>query len=167
MVLGLLTSLCLAYVYAVGNIALVVGLTPKDIALHYYGDQKSETKPQVAAGEQEFNLDDVQTPKEIHLAPSFKSLVQEGHFHLFGMTTFFFILTFLALFTNLEDKAKILLVGTPFLAVILDNLSFMATRFLGPHFAYFTAISGALVGGCFTALIVVIGFEVTKKKEAS
>jgi hypothetical protein len=161
-----LLSLGLAYVYALANIALVVGLTPKDIAVHYYGAESVVQSVQAVA-EESLDLDAVETEKKIELGPrpSFKNLVQEGHFHLFGMTTFFFLLTFLGLFTGLTEKMKMLLVGVPFVAIVLDNVSFMATRFIGPKLAYLTAVSGAIMGITFTTLWVVIALELTKKRE--
>lgn len=170
LVAGFLFSLGLAYLYALGNIAMVIGWTPRDIAIHYYGaDQvvKSEAaaKP---AGEEEFSLDqtEVKPVKTLGPRPSFKNLVQEGHFHLFGMTSFFFCLTILGLFTGINEKLKAVLVGVPYLAIVFDNISFMATRFAGPSFAYLTAISGAFMGLSFTALWVAVALEIIKEPEA-
>ncbi len=162
--LGFVCALGLAYVYALGNIALVIGLSPRDIAIHYYGKAVAEARQTVAAsGETELNLDDDSAApaaeEPSHPAPSFKNLVAEGHFHLFGMTSFFFGLTFLGLFTALPGKAKTFALGMPYLFVILDNLSFMATRFIGPKLAYMTAVSGGLMALSFTVLWVAIVYE--------
>jgi hypothetical protein len=166
MIVGFLLSLSLAYVYALGNIALVIGWSPKDIAVHYYGaDEPVSAEKSAASGEQSLSLDNLETKKELGPRPSFKNLVQEGHFHLFGMTSFFFGLTFLGLFTNLREGLKATLVGTPYFAIIFDNLSFMATRFMGPKFAYLTAISGGFMAICFTSLWIAIGLEILKKPE--
>lgn len=168
LILGFLLSLGLAYVYALCNIALVIGWKPQDIAIHYYGaDEVIKTESQAgSAGEETLNLDDLDAPtkKELGPRPSFKNLVQEGHFHLFGMTSFFFGLTVLGLFTGLPEKWKMILVGVPYLAIVFDNLSFMATRFLGPAFAYLTAVSGGFMGISFTALWLAVGYEVTRKR---
>jgi hypothetical protein len=165
---GFICALGMAYVYALGNIALVIGLNPRDIAIHYYGqaserahkDAGSVTAP---AGEQKFSLGDALESKAAappaSPPPSFKNLVAEGHFHLFGMTTFFFGLTLLGLLTAIPGNWKTLAVGTPYFFVILDNLSFMATRFLGPKFAWFTAASGGLMAVSFTILWVAIAYE--------
>jgi hypothetical protein len=166
LVAGFLMALGAAYIYALGNIALVVGLTPKDIAVHYYGAEHKIKVESVQSGEQSLNLDDAAEAKpNLAARPSFKNLVQEGHFHLFGMTSFFFCLTLLGLFTGVKDNLKAVLVGLPYLAIIFDNLSFMATRFLGPSFAYLTAISGMFIGICFTALWIVVGLEILRKPE--
>jgi hypothetical protein len=166
MVGAFLLSLGLAYVYAIANIILVVGLTPKDIAVHYYGADKVIQEVQ-SSSEESLDLDNLEEQKkqEVGPRPSFKNLVQEGHFHLFGMTTFFFLLTFLGLFTDLAEKTKMFLVGVPFVAIVLDNVSFMATRFIGPKLAYLTAVSGGIMGITFTALWVVVALELIKKKE--
>ncbi|MEZ4871805.1 MAG: hypothetical protein R2827_06065 [Bdellovibrionales bacterium] len=156
--IGYLLSLSLAYAYALLNIALVVGLTPKDIMVHYYGsDQKIEVTT-APSGEESFSFDELEdeTKQKIIVQPSLKSLVAEGHFHLFGMTSFFFGLCLLALFTSVNEKLKCWMVGLPFFAVVVDNLSFLATRFLGPKFAYLTASAGALMFASFSILWIVI-----------
>ena len=169
MVAGFLLSLSLAYLYALGNIALVIGLTPKDIAVHYYGaDQKVLEEKSTPGEEESLDLDaaDLEQGTEMGPRPSFKNLVQEGHFHLFGMTSFFFGLTLLGLFTGIQDKYKVVLVGVPYLTIVFDNLSFMATRFLGPGFSYLTALAGGFMAISFTALWLCIGLEILKKPEA-
>jgi len=170
MVGGFLLSLSLAYIYALANIAIVIGWTPRDVAIHYYGaDEVIRTESsEKSAGEKEFSLDEVsesKTATDMGARPSFKNLVQEGHFHLFGMTSFFFALSLLGLFTGIPEKFKAFLVGIPYITIVLDNLSFMATRFWGPHFAYLTAIAGGLMGLSFATLWVVVGIEIFKKPE--
>lgn len=167
MIIGFLLSLGLAYLYAVVNIGLVVGLTPKDIAVHYYGAETVIQETVAPTGEEVFDLDSLDVKPQVTMGPrpSFKNLVQEGHFHLFGMTTFFFLLTFLGLFTGVKDSFKVYLMGVPFVAVVLDNISFMATRFVGPKLSYLTALSGAVMGITFSILWVVVLLEVFKKRE--
>lgn len=173
MVTGYLLAVGCGYIYAMGNVALVVGMTHDDIARHYYGNEATQAKlradaqgPSVAAGEsQEEELDlDLEgddsadtaaaTEEEILPVPSFKSLVGEGHFHIFGMTSFFFGLALIALFLQVEDWRKGILAITPFFAVIFDNVSMLATRFLGPSWAFLTMISGALMALCFLGIFV-------------
>ena len=169
---GFLFAISLAYLYAIGNIVMVVGWTPRAIAVHYYGaeevlqSEKNTISPQ--RGEQGLDLDAMAAApveKAIGPRPSFKNLVQEGHFHLFGMTSFFFALTVLALFTDISERKKAFLVGAPYVAIVFDNLSFMATRFLGPQFAYLTAMSGALMGISFVSLWLLVVIEIFKKPE--
>jgi hypothetical protein len=168
MVAGYLLCLGLAYVYALGNIALVVGLSPRDIAIHYYGSDVVMQAETPQAAEEAFDLEamsDEPPAQKVVIRPSFKNLVQEGHFHLFGMTSFFFGLTLLALFTGMREPMKSIFVGLPYVSIAMDNLSFMATRFGGPHFAYLTALSGAFMGICFTVLWLAVGFEILKNGE--
>lgn len=171
MVAGYLLCLGLAYIYAIGNIALVIGWTPKDIAVHYYGaEEKVDTAPAAPTGEESLDLDAMTEETEkpaIGPRPSFKNLVGAGHFHLFGMSSFFFGLTLLGLFTGLREPWKTVFVGLPYVSIASDNLSFMATRFLGPNFAYLTAISGAFMGLCFTALWIAIGYELLRKDKTT
>lgn len=167
---GFVFAISLAYLYALGNIAMVVGLTPKDIAVHYYGAPTKVEEVQVQAGEESLNLDDLgagseQAPAAPGPRPTFKNLVGEGHFHLFGMSSFFFGLCVLALFTGIKESLKATLIGGAFVFVVLDNISFMATRFLGPRFAMMTAVSGGLMGLCFGALWISIVYELMQKKE--
>ncbi len=164
--LGFVFALSMAYVYAMGNIFLVVGLTPDAIATHYYGAAATvQSTVEKSTQEEEVNLDEIDetTKPLIGPRPSFKNLVAEGHFHLFGMTSFFFGLTVLGLFTSVPDRYKAVLLGLPYLSIVADNLSFMATRFLGPRFAYLTAISGTFMVICFSLLWMAIVFEIFSK----
>ncbi|MBC86358.1 MAG: hypothetical protein CL677_04190 [Bdellovibrionaceae bacterium] len=165
--LGYLFALSLAYAYALLNIALVVGLTPKDIMIHYYGSDKVIEVSEVQnEGEESFSFEEMDAEEApIVVRPSLKSLVAEGHFHLFGMTSFFFGLCLLALFSSVSSTAKCWLVGLPFFTVVVDNLSFLATRFLGPKFAYLTAFAGMLMFISFSALWWVVFRDLIKNKE--
>jgi hypothetical protein len=160
--LGYIMTIGMAYIYGLLNIAMVVGFTPSQIAVHYYGSDKVIAAKK-AGTEETLNLDAIEESAQVKPQPSFKNLVSEGHFHLFGMASFFFALTFIGLFTDVPENWKCALVGVPYIAIILDNLSFLATRFVGPKLAYMTAISGGLMGICFTALWFAIFFELLRK----
>lgn len=186
MVTGYLLAIAFGYVYALGNVAMVVGLSHDEIVRHYYGNEATQAQlkaaaapPKVEAGaskEEELDLDlgddaapaaaapadDKAAPaaaaapveEEILPVPTFKSLVGEGHFHLFGMTSFFFGLALIALFLEVSEWRKAVLSVTPFFAVIFDNLSLLATRFFGPGWAFLTMISGALMALSFLGIFV-------------
>lgn len=168
--MGYCFALGFAYLYAISNIALVVGLTPKDIAVHYYGSAEKESTTPKALGEEALdldNLEEIPPAAESRPKPSLKNLVAEGHFHLFGMSSFFFGLAVLGLFTSVPEKAKALMVGLPFFLVVVDNLSFMATRFLGPQFSFLTAIAGGGMGLSFAWLWFAVVRELVSKGEAN
>jgi hypothetical protein len=166
--LGYLAALGVAYLYAMANIIMVVGSTPKDVAIHYYGSDKRVVEAPKEAGEQSLDLNASPEPtEELRPRPSLKNLVAEGHFHLFGMTSFFFGLTLLGLFTSLTELSKSFLVGVPYFTIIVDNLSFMATRFLGPQFAFLTAGAGTLMALSFVSLWLAIFWEIIHPRSIS
>ncbi len=152
--LGYLFALAFAYVYAFINIALVVGLTPSKVAEHYYGAPVliKETEA-VTSGD--FSLDDLTDSEPVHQL-SIKSLVAEGHYHLFGMSSFFFGLCLLGLFVKVPVKWKAFLVFIPFVTVVIDNLSFLATRYFGPSFAFLSMIAGSAMAVVFSILWILI-----------
>ena len=161
-------ALGFAYIYAVANIALVVGLTPKDIAVHYYGaEKKIEQKAPEGEKTIDFTALESAPSQETKPQPSLKNLVTEGHFHLFGMSSFFFGLSVLGLFTGVKEKLKTVMVSLPFLLVIVDNLSFMATRFLGPEFSFLTAAVGSAMAVSFSWLWFAVVSEVLNRSEVS
>ncbi|MCB9094678.1 MAG: hypothetical protein H6621_06375 [Halobacteriovoraceae bacterium] len=168
-VLGYLACISLGYLYALINVGQSVGFFPKQIAINYYGsDTKIEAPKETTgdSGEEEFSFDEVQETKAEELVrPSFKKIIAEGHFHLLGMASFFFGLVLFGLFTGINENLKILAAGAPFVAIIFDNASFMAIRFLGPQFAYLTIAAGALMGFSFSLLFFSILWEVLQKGE--
>ncbi|WP_373048802.1 hypothetical protein [Vulgatibacter sp.] len=189
MITGYLIAIAGGYVYAMGNLALAVGLTPDDIVTHYYGNEATQQHlreeaagPKVAAGEaveEELDLDlggdeeaapaaaaaaEAAPEEEILPIPSFKSLVGEGHFHMFGMTSFFFGLTLIALFLEVGEKRKAVLVLTPYVGILFDNLSMLATRFLGPGFAFLMMASGTLMALSFLGIFVHAMYEMWLKR---
>lgn len=166
--LGYIMAISLAYVYALGHILHAVGWTPAAIATHYYGAPERVIEKEAGSkGEESFSLDEEveEVPVSMGTRPSFRNLVATGHFHLFGMSSFFFGLTLLGLFVRLSDQWKTILVFSPYVAVVLDNLSFLATRFGGPEFAYLTAFAGAIMGMSFFALWFFILREVISSPE--
>lgn len=155
---GYIACLAWAYLFGILNIVMVVGLSPEDIARHYYG-----SAPQIESEVNESDLD-LDSLQENLPAPSPQNLVAEAHFHLFGMSSFFFSLCLLGLLTSLADKVKIIIISLAFVSIIVDNLSFFATRFGGPAFSYLTVFSGALMGIVFTILWLSVAWELCQKK---
>ncbi len=167
LIAGYLMCLAAGYVYALVNVVLVVGLKHDQIAIHYYG-AKEKLAPLSSENtkEQSLDLDKPGTESAPMISqPSLKKLVAEGHFHLFGMTSFFFGLTIFGLFTHVGARLKTFLVATPYLGILIDNFSFVATRFLGPPFAYLTAAAGSMMALSFALLWLVVFFEIIHNAE--
>jgi hypothetical protein len=148
----------LGYNYALLQLGMKVGVTRAAVAAHYAGGtvslrgssqpKTSPTTPPPSA-DAEVNLDSVSVavpsapPVETIPAPSLASLVQEGHVHLFGMTSLFFDVVVIALLLVVSDRLKTVLVLVPFTAIVCDHLGFLATRFLSPQFVYLIMVAGS------------------------
>ena len=168
LVIGYLLCCSFGYFYAVINVGQSIGFLPDQIAVKYYGSETKIEKTETAKEgiEEEFSFDEVEETKVQKIArPSFKKIIAEGHFHLFGMASFFLGLAIFGLFTSLSETWKMVAVGSPFVAIIIDNLSFMAIRFIGPQFAYLTIIAGSFMGISFTFLWWNIVRETLRRRE--
>ncbi|MCX7087604.1 MAG: hypothetical protein NTV00_06045 [Methylococcales bacterium] len=78
-------------------------------------------------------------------AASLSSLVKVSHIHLFGIA---FILLFVGrifIFCEINVTLKRIIVVIPFVAMLIDTLSWFVTRQI-PQFAYVVIASGALMG---------------------
>ena len=148
------------YTYALANVKLKVGMKPPEVLAHYRGGTVRVEQPKLPApalataaksGEEEVNLDNdaiaaPEAPKVITKpAPSIEALVQEGHTHIFGQTSLFFGVVACALLLSMKEKPKALLVAVPFLAIAMDHIGFLTTRFVGPQFVYLVIVSGGLM----------------------
>jgi hypothetical protein len=149
----------LGYNYALLQLGMKVGVTRAAVAAHYAGGTVSlpgsgqpKTPPVPAAPSADavaVNLDSVTiavpaAPSvETIPAPSLAALVQEGHVHLFGMTSLFFDVVVIALLLVVSDRLKTALVLVPFAAIVCDHLGFLATRFLSPQFVYLIMGAGS------------------------
>lgn len=151
----------LGYNYALLQLAMKVGVTREAVAAHYAGGsvsakevKNSKTLPVAPAAKPDaegeaVNLDSetVAVPAapsvETIPAPSLAALVQEGHVHLFGMTSLFFNVVVVALLLVVSDRLKTLLVLVPFAAIVCDHLGFLATRFVSPQFVYLIMVAGS------------------------
>ncbi len=77
------------------------------------------------------------------------TLVRVSHIHLFGLTFIFFLMGVIFLHTYLRKEwLKIVIVATPFVAIILDIASWYMTKVYEP-FAWVVIGSGALMGLSF------------------
>ncbi|NNE69866.1 MAG: hypothetical protein HKN29_05820, partial [Rhodothermales bacterium] len=112
-----LFTLATGYLFAIGNVATKVGFLPDDVALKYYGNEASRqaleelqaTNEAEESGVEEgesFSFDDLDeapgmSDEKLVPVPTFETLVSEGHFHLFGYTSIFFLCGLLMLLADL------------------------------------------------------------------
>ena len=173
---AVLLTLGTGYLFAISNIAMKIGFFPDDVALKYYGNEVSReviealenedvpdaTEETVIEGD-EFSFDDLEEQTEaaderIVPIPTFETLVSEGHFHLFGYTSIFFLCGLVLLFAELKSWFKNTLILAPFIASVLDIWSMLLTRFVGPGFAWMLVISGTVMAISFL-LVFLIGMK--------
>ncbi|MDZ4700727.1 MAG: hypothetical protein SH809_13540 [Rhodothermales bacterium] len=168
-----LMTLGTGYIFALSNIALKIGFSPDQAAERYYGNEASrrvmegleETPVEGEAGvseeSEEFSFDDLDTDESmsdepIVSIPTFEALVSEGHFHLFGYTTIFFVCGLVIALADLRGWLKNALIVAPFAASVLDIWSMLLTRFVGAGFAWLLVVSGMVMAMSFL-LVFVIG----------
>lgn len=169
-----LMTLGTGYIFALANIALKIGFSPDQAAERYYGNEASrrvmeglqdqgpaEGAAGVSEDAEEFSFDDLEADESmsdepILSIPTFEALVSEGHFHLFGYTTIFFICGLVIALADVRGWLKNTLIVAPFAASVLDIWSMLLTRFVGPGFAWLLVISGMVMAMSFL-LVFVIG----------
>ncbi|MDA0378667.1 MAG: hypothetical protein O3C45_08285 [Bacteroidetes bacterium] len=177
---AVLFSLGTGYLFALGNIALKVGFTPEEAALKYYGNETSRaaleemTDTEVSADEagvseaEEFSFDDLEEQEAesepLVPVPTFEALVTEGHFHLFGYVSIFFICGLIIIFAAIPRWLKGTLVLAPFIASVLDIWSMLLTRFVGPGFAWLLVISGTIMALSFLLVFVISIYQLWFQK---
>ncbi len=172
---AVLMTLGTGYLFAISNLALKVGFTQEQVALRYYGNESSRqalreldenaqstTESGVVEGEtlsfDELEEDDAIASEAIVSIPTMETLVSEGHFHLFGYTTIFFLCGLVLLFADINPVLKNVLIVAPFVASVLDIWSMLLTRFIGPGWAWLLIISGMIMSLSFL-LVFVIGIS--------
>jgi len=182
-----LMTLGTGYLFAISNIALKIGFTQEEVSLRYYGNEasrqaleelQSDNAPADETGVVEgesFSFDDMEqdaavSSEPIVPVPTFEALVSEGHFHLFGYTTIFFVCGLVMVFADLRAWLKNTLIIAPFVASVLDIWSMLLTRFIGPGFAWLLIISGMVMSLSFLFVFVIGIYQLwflndTKEKE--
>lgn len=160
-----LMTMGMAYVFAVTNVGLAIGLTPIALIEHYWGDpatraaMESGDEQATESSEEEFSFEDLEADaavsQPVRSIPSFPSLVAEGHFHLFGYAMIFFICGFIISFAEMPAFWKRVLVLAPFVGSVFDIWSIFLTRFVGPSFSWMLIMSGSLMGISFLVIFVI------------
>lgn len=163
-----LLTLGMGYLFAIGNLALSIGMSQVDVVEHYWGDpevraavdaQQSESDADSGGEEEEMSFDDLDDDVALSAPalaiPSFDSLVAEGHFHMFGFAMIFFICGFIVSFADMERHWKSVLIVTPFIGSFFDVWSTLLTRFIGPNFSWMLMVSGTLMALSFGIIFVI------------
>lgn len=180
---AVLLSLGTGYLFAIGNISLKVGFSPEDAALKYYGNETSRaaleemTNTEVSSEDagvsdaEEFSFDDLEEQEAesepLVPVPTFEALVTEGHFHLFGYTSIFFICGLIIVFAAIPRWLKGTLILAPFIASVLDIWSMLLTRFVGPGFAYLLIVSGMIMAVSFLLVFSISIYQLWFQKPAT
>ncbi|MFQ5572002.1 MAG: hypothetical protein ACE5G0_20180 [Rhodothermales bacterium] len=180
---AVLFTLGTGYLFALTNMTLKVGFTKEDVALHYYGNEASrealreleqEEVPAESGGEvvegEEFSFDDLEQDADISSepivpVPTLEALVAEGHFHLFGYTSIFFLCGLVVLFADLRLWLKNTLIVAPFAASVLDIWSMLLTRFVGAGFSWMLMISGFVMALSFLCVFSVGIYQMWFQKQ--
>jgi len=89
---------------------------------------------------------------------SIQSLARVSHIHLFGIAFILFLVGRIFILCEIPPIWKRITVAVPFLAMLLDILSWYATKIM-PGFAWVVVISGALMGVSFMLQIVVSVYQ--------
>ncbi len=76
---------------------------------------------------------------------SLPALVKVSHIHLFGIAFILFLIGKIFILTELSPTVKRTVVAIPFVAMVIDILSWYVTTFI-PWFAYVVVFAGALLG---------------------
>lgn len=85
---------------------------------------------------------------------SIQSLVRVSHIHLFGIAFILFFVGRIFLLCEMQPIIKRVMVLVPFVAILLDILSWYATKVI-PGFSYVVVLSGALMGLSLAGQILV------------
>jgi len=84
---------------------------------------------------------------------SIKTLVRVSHIHMFGIAFILFFVGRIFVLSEIPVTLKRVMVLVPFLAILLDILSWFLTKLM-PDFAYVVIISGGLMGVSLAAQIL-------------
>ena len=169
---AMLLTLGTGYLFAITNVVLKVGILPDEVVVHYYGNEASrqalqdiEASNQIGeeggvVEEEAFSFDDLEevtglSDEPIVPVPTLETLISEGHFHLFGYTSIFFLCGLVVLLATLKPWFKGTLIIAPFVASVFDIWSMLLTRFVGPSFSWMMIISGTVMAVSFIVVFLI------------
>jgi hypothetical protein len=96
---------------------------------------------------------------------SVQYLTKVSHIHIFGMATFFIFITVIFGFSQFNFYVKTVLMTIPFVAIILDILSFWLTKY-NSNFALMIVVAGSMMGISFALLYFGILYDIWLRREA-
>ena len=133
----------LAYLTAIGTVALTEGFNPQTIADHYRGNEAKMIEPPDAA-----------------------YLMQHTHTHFFGMTLMTFTIGLIFMFCKSVPKwLKKFAMVDGFIAVLIANASFWLIRYVAAWTSIFMVLSGMLLGVSLAIMLLVPLYEMWLYKE--
>jgi hypothetical protein len=91
------------------------------------------------------NYEEVMKLTHSDTGASIQSLVRVSHIHLFGIAFILFFVGRIFILCEMAPMIKRVMVVVPFLAILLDILSWYATKII-PGFSYVVIASGGLMG---------------------
>jgi hypothetical protein len=91
------------------------------------------------------NYEEVMKLTHSDTGASIQSLVRVSHIHLFGIAFILFFVGRIFILCEMPPMVKRVIVVVPFLAILLDILSWYATKII-PGFSYVVIASGGLMG---------------------
>ena len=111
-----------------------MGLAPRSVEAYYLGSEEDYSQPRSAA-----------------------SMLEVTHAHLPMMGVVVLLLTHLAIFAPLSDRAKGLTIATSFLSALIEEGSGWLVRFVHPGFAWLKIGSFLVFQGALAFLLAVLG----------
>jgi len=104
------------------------------------------------------NFEEASEMIKVDTGASVQSLVRVSHIHLFGIAFILFFIGRIFILCEMPVLVKRITVVIPFLAMLIDILSWYITK-VYPGFAYVVVIAGGLMGASFSIQILVSMYQ--------
>jgi len=104
--------------------------------------------------------EDIATLTARDTGKSMGSLEKVSHIHLFGLAFIFYIVNRIFMHVEISDRWKCFLVALPFVAIMVDIISWWLTKFSWPFFAYVVYTSGIVMALCFAFQVGISMYQI-------
>ncbi|GAV21120.1 hypothetical protein MMIC_P2100 [Mariprofundus micogutta] len=104
------------------------------------------------------SYEEVKTLTRADTGASVESLVRVSHIHLFGIAFILFFVGRIFILCEMPVMIKRVTVAVPFLAILVDILSWYITKYI-PGFAFVVVLAGGLMGISLTIQILVSMYQ--------